>query len=157
MHAASRCLECPGSHFNRFISSEPLLSFAYTLLAQEAASAIAAAGLDPAIGFLHQPLAGRPTVARSRPDGGVPADRRRLADAEHSEPPNPVGRQLLPGRRKGRRENARLRRLLAEKELDLDMLQEVARGTANCSHWPQTESNHISARRRALNRVRRHQ
>ena len=40
-----------------------LLSFAYTLLAQEMASAVETAGLDPTLGFLHQPRPGRPSLA----------------------------------------------------------------------------------------------
>ncbi len=40
-----------------------LLSFGYTLLARAVESAVLTAGLDPAIGFLHQPVAGRPALA----------------------------------------------------------------------------------------------
>lgn len=40
-----------------------LLSFGYTLLAKGLESAVLTAGLDPAIGFLHQPIAGRPALA----------------------------------------------------------------------------------------------
>lgn len=40
-----------------------LLSFGYTLLAKAMESAALTAGLDPAIGFLHQPLANRPALA----------------------------------------------------------------------------------------------
>ncbi|MEQ1697325.1 MAG: CRISPR-associated endonuclease Cas1 [Hyphomicrobiaceae bacterium] len=40
-----------------------MLSYAYAVLAGEALSACAAAGLDPRQGFLHQPRAGRPALA----------------------------------------------------------------------------------------------
>jgi CRISPR-associated endonuclease Cas1 len=40
-----------------------ILSFAYTLLAAEAEAAIHTAGLDPAIGFLHEPAVGRSPLA----------------------------------------------------------------------------------------------
>jgi CRISP-associated protein Cas1 len=40
-----------------------LLSFFYTLLANEAASALETVGLDPYIGFLHQDRPGRPSLA----------------------------------------------------------------------------------------------
>jgi CRISPR-associated protein Cas1 len=40
-----------------------MLSFGYTLLTTEAAAALAAAGLDPAVGFLHQARWGRPNLA----------------------------------------------------------------------------------------------
>ena len=40
-----------------------MLSYAYALLAGECLCAIAAAGLDPRAGFLHQPRAGRPSLA----------------------------------------------------------------------------------------------
>ncbi len=40
-----------------------MLSFGYTLLTHEAVSALAAAGLDPAVGFLHQARWGRPSLA----------------------------------------------------------------------------------------------
>ncbi len=40
-----------------------LLSFGYTLLARAMQSAALTAGLDVAIGFLHQPVAGRPALA----------------------------------------------------------------------------------------------
>ncbi|MEQ8821007.1 MAG: type I-C CRISPR-associated endonuclease Cas1c [Sumerlaeia bacterium] len=40
-----------------------LLSFTYSLLAHDAASALETAGLDPAIGFLHQDRPGRPSLA----------------------------------------------------------------------------------------------
>lgn len=40
-----------------------LLSFLYTLLANEAASALEAVGLDPYVGFLHQDRPGRPSLA----------------------------------------------------------------------------------------------
>jgi len=40
-----------------------MLSFVYTLLAHEAASALASAGLDPAAGFLHRDRPGRPSLA----------------------------------------------------------------------------------------------
>lgn len=40
-----------------------LLSFGYTLLAKALESAALTAGLDVAIGFLHQPVAGRPALA----------------------------------------------------------------------------------------------
>lgn len=40
-----------------------LLSFAYSLLAKEAATACAVAGLDPYIGFYHEPRYGRPSLA----------------------------------------------------------------------------------------------
>jgi len=39
-----------------------LLSLAYTLLAAEATSAVAGAGLDPALGMLHTPDGGRPSL-----------------------------------------------------------------------------------------------
>ncbi|WP_165491930.1 CRISPR-associated endonuclease Cas1 [Egibacter rhizosphaerae] len=40
-----------------------VLSFAYGLLLTEAVGALEAAGLDPQIGFLHQPRSGRPALA----------------------------------------------------------------------------------------------
>lgn len=40
-----------------------LLSFAYSLLAKELAHTIASAGLDPLLGFFHQPRFGRPALA----------------------------------------------------------------------------------------------
>ncbi len=40
-----------------------MLSFGYTLLANEAVAALGAAGLDPAVGFLHQSRWGRPNLA----------------------------------------------------------------------------------------------
>ena len=40
-----------------------MLSFGYTLLASEAVAALGAAGLDPAVGFLHQARWGRPNLA----------------------------------------------------------------------------------------------
>ena len=40
-----------------------LLSFAYTLLARDCASALSAAGLDPYVGFLHRPRPGRASLA----------------------------------------------------------------------------------------------
>ena len=40
-----------------------LLSFLYTLLAHDAASALCAAGLDPQVGFLHRDRPGRPSLA----------------------------------------------------------------------------------------------
>ncbi len=40
-----------------------LLSFLYTLLAHDAASALEAVGLDPAVGFLHRDRPGRPGLA----------------------------------------------------------------------------------------------
>jgi CRISPR-associated protein Cas1 len=40
-----------------------LLSFAYSLLARDFAAALAVVGLDPMIGFYHQPRFGRPSLA----------------------------------------------------------------------------------------------
>jgi CRISPR-associated protein Cas1 len=40
-----------------------LLSFLYALLAHDAASALEGVGLDPAVGFLHRPRPGRPSLA----------------------------------------------------------------------------------------------
>jgi CRISPR-associated protein Cas1 len=40
-----------------------LLSFVYSLLLHDCASALAAAGLDPAVGFLHVDRPGRPSLA----------------------------------------------------------------------------------------------
>jgi CRISP-associated protein Cas1 len=40
-----------------------MLSFGYTLLILEAVAALSAAGLDPAVGFLHQARWGRPSLA----------------------------------------------------------------------------------------------
>lgn len=40
-----------------------LLSFVYTLLTNEVLSAVQAAGLDPYLGALHEPLQGRPSLA----------------------------------------------------------------------------------------------
>lgn len=40
-----------------------LLSFSYTLLAKEAASALETVGLDPYVGFLHRGRPGRPSLA----------------------------------------------------------------------------------------------
>ncbi len=44
-------------------AANALLSYAYTLLAGEAAAAIHASGLDGALGFLHEPDDGRPSLA----------------------------------------------------------------------------------------------
>jgi CRISPR-associated protein Cas1 len=87
-------------------AANALLSFAYTLVTAEAALAVAAAGLDPCVGFFHRARAGRPALAldlveemrspaadsfvlrligrrmvrpgqfRPRPDGGVRMSRR---------------------------------------------------------------------------------
>lgn len=43
-------------------AANALLSLAYTLLASEATSAVAGAGLDPALGMLHAPDDGRPSL-----------------------------------------------------------------------------------------------
>ncbi len=54
------------NHRNRRPPRDPvnaLLSFAYTLLAKDMHSAIQVTGLDPYIGFLHQPVYGRPALA----------------------------------------------------------------------------------------------
>ena len=40
-----------------------MLSFVYTLMAHDAASALTAVGLDPAVGFLHRDRPGRPSLA----------------------------------------------------------------------------------------------
>jgi len=40
-----------------------LLSFVYTLLVHDVASALASVGLDPAVGFLHRDRPGRPSLA----------------------------------------------------------------------------------------------
>jgi CRISP-associated protein Cas1 len=40
-----------------------MLSFGYTLLVYEAIAALGIAGLDPAVGFLHQARWGRPSLA----------------------------------------------------------------------------------------------
>jgi CRISPR-associated endonuclease Cas1 len=40
-----------------------MLSFGYTLLVHEAVAALETAGLDPAVGFLHQARWGRPDLA----------------------------------------------------------------------------------------------
>ncbi len=40
-----------------------MLSFGYTLLVHEAVAALSVAGLDPAVGFLHQARWGRPSLA----------------------------------------------------------------------------------------------
>ena len=40
-----------------------MLSFGYTLLASDCSSALQAAGLDPAVGFLHAERSGRPALA----------------------------------------------------------------------------------------------
>ncbi len=40
-----------------------MLSFAYTLLTAEVAAAVAAAGLEPALGFFHRARGGRPALA----------------------------------------------------------------------------------------------
>jgi CRISPR-associated protein Cas1 len=40
-----------------------LLSFGYSLLTHECTTALHAAGLDPALGFLHEPERGRPSLA----------------------------------------------------------------------------------------------
>ena len=40
-----------------------LLSFVYTVLAHDAASALCAVGLDPQVGFLHRDRPGRPSLA----------------------------------------------------------------------------------------------
>jgi CRISPR-associated protein Cas1 len=43
-------------------AANALLSFGYTLLSAEATSAVAGAGLDPALGMLHEPQEGRPSL-----------------------------------------------------------------------------------------------
>lgn len=40
-----------------------MLSFAYSLLANDCAAALTAAGLDPYVGFLHRPRPGRKSLA----------------------------------------------------------------------------------------------
>ena len=40
-----------------------LLSFGYSLLTHETTTALHAAGLDPALGYLHEPETGRPSLA----------------------------------------------------------------------------------------------
>ena len=40
-----------------------LLSFAYSMLARECASALTAVGLDPYVGFMHRPRPGRKSLA----------------------------------------------------------------------------------------------
>ncbi len=40
-----------------------MLSFGYTLLAQEAVAALEGAGFGPAVGFLHRARWGRPSLA----------------------------------------------------------------------------------------------
>ena len=58
-----------GFHFKERSKRPPrdpanaLLSFGYTLLSSEATSAVAGAGLDPAIGMLHSLAEGRPSLA----------------------------------------------------------------------------------------------
>jgi CRISP-associated protein Cas1 len=44
-------------------AANALLSFAYTLLTGEATASIAANGLEPALGFYHEPHRGRPSLA----------------------------------------------------------------------------------------------
>lgn len=44
-------------------SINALLSFAYTLLARDCASALSGVGLDPYVGFLHRPRPGRTSLA----------------------------------------------------------------------------------------------
>ena len=54
------------AHRNRRPPRDPvnaLLSFCYSLLTKDIALAVVAAGLDPLIGFLHQPRYGRPALA----------------------------------------------------------------------------------------------
>lgn len=69
-----------------------LLSYGYALLAAEAASAVAAVGLDPELGMLHAPDEGRPSLALDlMEEFRVPAvDRLVLALANR--------RELAPGR-----------------------------------------------------------
>ena len=53
-------------HRNRRPPRDPvnaMLSFAYALLAKDWTIALAAAGLDPLLGFYHQPRFGRPALA----------------------------------------------------------------------------------------------
>lgn len=62
-------LRAPGFAFSGRVRRPPsdpvnaLLSFAYTLLASECASALAGVGLDPYVGFLHQDRPGRRSLA----------------------------------------------------------------------------------------------
>jgi len=56
-HFEERSRRPPLDNFNA------LLSFLYTLLASEAASALETVGLDPYVGFLHQDRPGRPSLA----------------------------------------------------------------------------------------------
>ena len=56
-HFDERTRRPPLDNFNA------LLSFLYTLLASEAASALETEGLDPYVGFLHQDRPGRPSLA----------------------------------------------------------------------------------------------
>ena len=44
-------------------AANALLSFCYTLLTHETTTALHAAGLDPALGYLHEPETGRPSLA----------------------------------------------------------------------------------------------
>jgi CRISPR-associated endonuclease Cas1 len=59
----------PGAPFERRSRRPPhnaanaLLSFAYSLLTHETTTALHAAGLDPALGYLHEPETGRPSLA----------------------------------------------------------------------------------------------
>lgn len=43
-------------------AANAMLSFAYTLLTAEAAAAVCAAGLEPALGFYHRARGGRPAL-----------------------------------------------------------------------------------------------
>ena len=62
-----------------------LLSFLYTLLTNEVASALETVGLDPYVGFLHQDRPGRPSL-RSGFDGGTSPDLWRSAGAVAGQP-----------------------------------------------------------------------
>lgn len=48
-----------------------LLSFSYTILANDCASALESVGLDPYVGFMHTDRSGRKSAA-ARHYGGVP-------------------------------------------------------------------------------------
>jgi CRISPR-associated endonuclease Cas1 len=58
--------DCPFPGRSRRPPLDPpnaLLSFAYTLLATESQALVHTAGLDPAVGYLHEPDDGRPSLA----------------------------------------------------------------------------------------------
>ncbi len=79
-----------------------LLSFLYTLLTNEVASALEAVGLDPYVGFLHQDRPGRPSLALDLMEELRPVFADRLAlvagqpQTDHGQGFHPKGKRRHP-------------------------------------------------------------